>query len=66
MSILMDRIRLVILTGDDVRAALKLAAARKRLDMSEVADTILRAALVKELAEVQSEDDKGEQKTKKK
>ena len=53
MSTLMaERIRLVILTGDDVRDALKLAAARHRVDPSVYADRILREALAEDLAQI--------------
>lgn len=55
MSVLMaDKIRLVVLTDDDVRAALRLAAAKADKEQSEMAHDILSAALVEELAEVRA------------
>lgn len=49
-----DKIRLVVLTDDDVRAALRLAAAKADKEQSELADEILRAALAEELVEIRA------------
>lgn len=54
MPSLMAEIRLVIDTDSEVRAALKLAAAKQQMEMSELADLILRDALQQELEEVKS------------
>jgi hypothetical protein len=53
MSVVMaERIRLVILTDDELRSALRLEAAKRGVDMSEVADAILREGLAESLAEI--------------
>lgn len=54
MPALMADIRLVIQTDEIVRDALKLAAARRRMEMSELADLILKDALAEELEEIQN------------
>ena len=54
LSGMAERIRLVILTDDELRAALRLAAAKRGSEMSEVADHILREALAAELSEVRA------------
>lgn len=52
MFAVMEKIRLVIKTEDEVRAALKVAAAKRGMDMADLATEILREALADELAEV--------------
>lgn len=47
-----EKVRLVIQTDDELRAALKLEAARQGLEMSELADSILRAELADALKEI--------------
>lgn len=47
-----QRIRLVVLTDDEVRAALRLRAAKYDVEMSELASEILREALAEEIKEV--------------
>ena len=47
-------VRLVVQTDEDLRAALKLEAAKRGLDMSEVADAILREQLADSLAVIQA------------
>lgn len=54
MSAVMADVRLVIQTDEEVRDALKLAAAKRRMEMSELGDKILREALEEELAEIQN------------
>lgn len=49
-----DDIRLVIETDAEVRAALKLAAAKQQMEMSELADAILRDALAEELEQIRN------------
>ena len=49
-----ERIRLVILTSQEIRAALRLEAARRGEDMSDVATAILAEALADALAEVRA------------
>jgi hypothetical protein len=49
-----ERIRLVILTREEIRAALRLEAARRGEDMSDVATAILAEALADALAEVRA------------
>lgn len=45
MPSVMAEVRLVIQTDDELRDALRLAAAEQRMEMSELADHILRDAL---------------------
>lgn len=45
-------VRLVIVTDEELRNALRLRAAQLNEDMSEVADTILRDALAAQIAEL--------------
>lgn len=52
ISALMTEVRLVIQTHEVVRDALKLAAARHRMEMSELASAILAEALAAEIAEL--------------
>lgn len=52
MSITMERIRLVLMSSEEIRAALRLRAARLQLEMSEAAEEILRAELAPELEEL--------------
>lgn len=47
-------VRLVIKTDDELRDALRLAAARLRVEMSELADSILREALADEISEIRN------------
>jgi plasmid stability protein len=47
-----DKIRLVVQTDDEVRAALRLEAARRDMEMSELADEILREALADAIEEI--------------
>jgi plasmid stability protein len=47
-----DRIRLTILVPEDLRAALRLEAAKRGEEMSDVATEILEAALTDALEEV--------------
>lgn len=51
-AVMADKVRLVILTDDELRAALRLEAAKQDVDMSELADSILRQALADALKEV--------------
>ena len=53
-SMTAERIRLVILTSEEIRAALRLEAARRGEDMSDVATAILTEALAESLAEVRA------------
>ncbi len=53
MAIELKTVRLVVQTDEDLRFALKLEAVKRGLDMSELADEILREALATSLAEIQ-------------
>lgn len=55
MNTTMDRIRLVLLVDDEVRAALKSEAAEQGKEMSVLADEILRAALGEAVARVREQ-----------
>jgi hypothetical protein len=53
MPVLMsERIRLVLLVDDDLRAALRLEAAKRDVDMSDIVAELLRENLAESLAEV--------------
>lgn len=52
MPEVMERKRLVILTDEELRQALRLEAAKQDMEMSELADKILRDSLVDALKEV--------------
>lgn len=47
-----EKIRLVILADEEIRAALRLAAGKRGTDMSPVAEEILRDGLLSEIEEV--------------
>jgi hypothetical protein len=53
-----DRIRLTILVPEDLRAALRLEAAKRGEDMSDVAAEILEANLGEALAEIRQRKEK--------
>lgn len=56
MSALMtERIRLVILTDEELRDALQLRAAKRRKNQSDMADEILRRELAPEIAELRDQ-----------
>jgi hypothetical protein len=54
MSVLMatEKIRLVLMVADEVRAGLRLEAAKQDVEMSELAESILREALADSIKEV--------------
>jgi hypothetical protein len=54
MLAVMNRIRLVILTDDEVRTALKVEASARGVEMSDLAALILREALADALKMVRS------------
>lgn len=57
MSLLMAEpvpVRLVLQSAEEVRSALRLAAAKRGAEMSEVADEILRAGLADEIEEIRT------------
>jgi hypothetical protein len=47
-----DKIRLVIMADEEIRAALRLEAAEREMEMSELAEEILRDALASALEKV--------------
>lgn len=52
-------VRLVIKTNEDLRAALKMEAAKQGVDMSELGEKILAEALAAALAAVQERRERG-------
>lgn len=53
----MARVRLVVLVDDDLRAALRLEAAKQDVDMSDIVSEVLLERLAESLAEVRRRKD---------
>lgn len=62
IDVMSDKIRLVVVVADEVRAAVRLEAAKLDIEMSELVEGILRKALAESLAEVRERKAKADKK----